>query len=525
MRFVFLLLFHFSLIIASAQSVNIPDFKIATTESQTFYSKPSLQARLNGVKEVQVYIPKSPTELEEFIYGNFCAYLQSLGLKVDKVYANFKTRNMHLDTVNGFGQIFDDDISNYLKYHNTLSAIIGYNYLVGTYISGITLKIAFVDYLNDYIWTIPDIELPTSGENLQKKFRNMITNSYYYNANFAFIPKSQTTNWNASILKNYILSNYNSPLEGIYQGDNYTIGVKKDNNKFYLIYLDGADNKEEWHEGDIKGELTNTASPSIFKANWYGKWKQEMTCTLTFSSIGLTTKFNDGTAENYIKIFPDVETTAKLYKKNAVSSGTGFFLSKDGYIITNYHCIEDAKSITISGVNGDTKTKFKAIIKEIDKQNDLAILKINDFKFKGLATIPYTFKFTTANVGEDCFVLGYPLINTMGTDIKLTNGIISAKTGYDGNIAQYQISAPVQPGNSGGPVFDKKGNIIGIVQAKHTLAENAGYAIKSSYIRNLVELVNVPIKLPQTNFLSGKSLPQQVALARKAVCMVIINEK
>ena len=111
----------------------------------------------------------------------------------------------------------------------------------------------------------------------------------------------------------------------------------------------------------------------------------------------------------------------------------------------------------------------------------------------------------------------------MGKEIKLTNGIISSKTGFDGNIAQYQISAPVQPGNSGGPLFDKNGYVIGVVQAKHAEAENAGYAIKASYIRNLVELLPTEIKFPQANQLNGKALPIQVELASKFVCLIIVN--
>ena len=109
----------------------------------------------------------------------------------------------------------------------------------------------------------------------------------------------------------------------------------------------------------------------------------------------------------------------------------------------------------------------------------------------------------------------------MGEDIKLTNGIISSKSGFDGNIAQYQISAPVQPGNSGGPVFDKNGNLIGVVQAKHGAAENAGYAVKASYVRNLIDMLPNSITLTQTNMLSGKSLPQQVELASKCVVLII----
>ena len=236
--------------------------------------------------------------------------------------------------------------------------------------------------------------------------------------------------------------------------------------------------------------------------------------------------YYDGGGE-LIKTFPTASMYRAAYenqtKQNLISSGTGFFLSNNGYIITNYHVIENAKSIKVSGINDDNKSSYVARVEIADKQNDLAILKITDSSFKPITKIPYMFKFSTSNVGEDCFVLGYPLISSMGMDIKLTNGIISSKTGYDGNIAQYQISAPVQPGNSGGPLFDKQGNVIGIVQAKHKQAENAGYAIKASYIRNLVELLPIPITFPQTNQLANKTLPQQVQLASKAVCVIIVN--
>nr|WP_277266111.1 trypsin-like peptidase domain-containing protein [Prevotella corporis] len=85
---------------------------------------------------------------------------------------------------------------------------------------------------------------------------------------------------------------------------------------------------------------------------------------------------------------------------------------------------------------------------------------------------------------EDIFVLGYPLVQTMGEDVKLTTDVISSKTGFQGDVSQYQISAAIQPRNSGGPLFDSRGNLIGIVPAKHKGTENVGYAIKPQ-IRNL----------------------------------------
>lgn len=232
---------------------------------------------------------------------------------------------------------------------------------------------------------------------------------------------------------------------------------------------------------------------------------------------------------SFIKTYPttamylNAEKT-KEKERPAQVSGTGFFLSKDGYIITNHHVIENARTIKIIGVNDDYQSSYTAKVEMSDRQNDLAILKITDASFRPLANIPYTLKYTTSSVGEDCFVLGYPLISTMGMDIKLTNGIISSKTGFEGNIAEYQISAPIQPGNSGGPLFDKNGYVIGVVCAKHRDAENASYAIKASYIRNIVELLPTNITIPQTNLLVGKTLPKQVELASKAVCVIIVND-
>jgi S1-C subfamily serine protease len=127
-------------------------------------------------------------------------------------------------------------------------------------------------------------------------------------------------------------------------------------------------------------------------------------------------------------------------------------------------------------------------------------------------------------VGESVFVLGYPLTATMGTEIKLTNGIISAKTGFQGDITAYQISVPIQPGNSGAPLFDDQGNLIGIVNAKHLLAENAGYAIKVNYLKNLIELIDNPPVLPSLNNISSKSLPEKVKVLSNFVFIISINE-
>ena len=109
----------------------------------------------------------------------------------------------------------------------------------------------------------------------------------------------------------------------------------------------------------------------------------------------------------------------------------------------------------------------------------------------------------------------------MGNEIKLTNGIISSRSGYQGDISTYQMSAPVQPGNSGGPMFDDKGNVIGIVNAGIPGAENVGYAIKTSYLKNLVENVTSNNILPNNNQIESMSLPQKVAKVRDFVFFIM----
>ena len=92
--------------------------------------------------------------------------------------------------------------------------------------------------------------------------------------------------------------------------------------------------------------------------------------------------------------------------------------------------------------------------------------------------------------------------DVLGEEIKLTDGLISSKTGYQGDITTYQISAPIQPGNSGGPLFNKRGELVGITNAGVPDAQNVGYAIKISYLKNLVDVAPETVALPTYNAIS-----------------------
>ncbi len=149
-------------------------------------------------------------------------------------------------------------------------------------------------------------------------------------------------------------------------------------------------------------------------------------------------------------------------------------------VATNFHVIDNAKRIYIT--NETIRDTIPASIVASNKEKDIAIISIGT---RNLPHHKYMITQEQQKVGTNIFVLGYPLTSTMGNEIKATSGIVSSQSGYKGDHNLYQISAPIQPGNSGGPVFDFSGNVIGIVCAHHTQAENVGYAIKGKYLMEL----------------------------------------
>lgn len=192
------------------------------------------------------------------------------------------------------------------------------------------------------------------------------------------------------------------------------------------------------------------------------------------------------------------------------ASGSGFFVDSRGYIATNYHVIEGSRGIDVLVTkNGQTYTySAKCIV--YDKANDLAIIKITDSNFLGLADIPYTLNYSIKDVGTKVFSMGYPELSYLGDEIKVTDGIISSKTGYQGDVTTYQISAPIQHGSSGGPLFDESGNVVGITNAGIEALQNVGYAIKSAYLINLISASPETIHLPRANELSSVSLTEKI---------------
>ena len=206
------------------------------------------------------------------------------------------------------------------------------------------------------------------------------------------------------------------------------------------------------------------------------------------------------------EVQPNIPSTDWLW------SGTGFFISEKGYIATNHHVVDGAKQMQVTfKQNGQTKT-YKAEVVVTDPTNDLAIIKIVDNSFVALPKIPYVFTAKTEDVGTEVFALGYPKTQKLGQEIKFTDGAISAKTGAQGDIRLYQISVPITHGNSGGPLFDKKGNLIGITSSGWDNEDNINYAIKSIYLKNLIDVMPETITLPNDASIVGKSMVDKIKI-------------
>jgi serine protease Do len=201
-------------------------------------------------------------------------------------------------------------------------------------------------------------------------------------------------------------------------------------------------------------------------------------------------------------------------KLEANFRATGFLLDGNGYIITNAHVVSDARNIIVENKKGE---QFFAKALYVNKITDLAILKISDTSFKKVINLPYTFPKSSTELGEHIFTLGYPR-----EEIVYGEGYLSAKSGYFGDTTSYQISISVNPGNSGGPVINKNGEIIGIISSKETNADGVVFAIKSKNIYNALKDLkgDEPIKLPSVNSLKGLDRVQQIQKLEDFVYMV-----
>ena len=258
-----------------------------------------------------------------------------------------------------------------------------------------------------------------------------------------------------------------------------------------------------YYEGELEGNIPNGQGTYVFEDNskYSGEFKDGK-----FNGYGKRTSPDGGVIEGIFKdddyVGPLNNSSKSIEYANTddgqlmeVGSGSGFVISNNGHIITNNHVIDGCTEVEIRKDGGMLSTKVIAF----DPTNDLAILKA-EFTPEKVLLISHE----NPKLLEDIYVAGFPFGDNVSSTLKVTSGIVSSLTGLGNNFSNMQIDAALQPGNSGGPIINNKGLVIGvavakldalaILEASGSIPENTNFGIKSNVVMSFLESnrINTP---------------------------------
>ncbi|MBN9380876.1 MAG: trypsin-like peptidase domain-containing protein [Chitinophagaceae bacterium] len=224
-----------------------------------------------------------------------------------------------------------------------------------------------------------------------------------------------------------------------------------------------------------------------------------------------------------IKVDSNNTVIAELPRITFTTGATGFLIDTKGYMVTNAHVVKGAGRIEVQNSLGE----YKARLVYINDTTDLAVLKIEDSTFKAPA-IPYGISRTGMELGEEIFTLGYPR-----NEIVYGKGYMSAKTGYNGDTLACQITVPANPGNSGTPVLNKDGDVVGIIRGSQHDLQGFVFAIRSKNIFQALTAMKsdstllksdstlIHLRVPLTS--SVKGLDRQLQIRKIQDCIFIVK--
>jgi len=217
-------------------------------------------------------------------------------------------------------------------------------------------------------------------------------------------------------IRNYFEDNGSDGIEGIWEvaGEtNYRLTIIKDDYKFKAYNLD---RNGLYLPGDYKASFEEASAEGIFTINWLMGNKKTSEKTVGISKSSSLIEFSlDKSQLIMYKVYPKSNNNRSKKNGEWAGNGSGIIISKSGYIITNHHVIDDADDIEVEFILDDEVQKFNAEIVQVDKVNDLAIIKIHDMNFDGVNTLPYNFKTRSSDVGTKVYAFGYPMaLSIMG---------------------------------------------------------------------------------------------------------------
>ncbi len=258
--------------------------------------------------------------------------------------------------------------------------------------------------------------------------------------------------------------------------------------------------------GEVKIALNKTAAEGVYSGTYVvqtgGAWGTQTHTATNF----MTTQANMMQASvpavgalTLVKVSDSPGKPAGKGPAKGIATGTGFFVTPS-VIITNHHVIADAKKVEVTYLNEYT---LSAKVLSKDAKNDIAVLEVTGLESKVIPLPMGTAK--SVKEGERVYTIGFPMSSVLGTNHKISEGIINSLTGMHDDPTRFQISIPIQHGNSGGPLITNDGRVIGITSASLNTAyfiqktgsapQNVNFAVKADYILPIVDLSGAKVQL------------------------------
>ena len=323
-------------------------------------------------------------------------------------------------------------------------------------------------------------------------------------------------------------------------GDKYVgeFKEKKPHGAGTFIFANGENYAGEFRDGMKHGQGATTLPGGSY---YVAEWKHDKVTKIILSQPSSETKKTIKMLREKVDQLQKVRRHKTKPSRKKEGTGSGFFISKEGHIITNQHVIEDCKKIT---VGDNSNNQVAADVLEIEESNDLALLKISLLGKKSIEKKSLVYKLSNivapfaddglmrsedVKLGEEVMVAGFPYGYEYSDVIKVTGGMVSADRGLDDDRGQFQMDAAVQSGSSGGPVYDMKGNIVGVVVSqldkfniikdRDNIPENYNFGIKASIVKKFLSASGLPTKSSSRS----KTMPRTeiAAIARSQTVMVM----
>ena len=328
------------------------------------------------------------------------------------------------------------------------------------------------------------------------------------------------------------------PIEGVWstvsggkQDSVYKLGIIRTpsapTRSFTVFVLES--NLPWWRIGDIKARFQGTASPDVFTADFLMGDKSSRRMSFA-SKQGVLLESITGADEPivFVKNYPSgsaapaTPSTPREGTPGLTATGTGFVVGQN-LVATNFHVTQAGKRFEFVTEQAGT---FPLEVVAEDRANDLALLRLlpaSDGRYPSFRALPIAD--ASGRLGDSVYTIGYPLSTILGDSQRVTDGSISALAGIKSDPRFYQVSIPTQPGNSGGPVINQHGAVVGILtaqlnalavmQASGTVAQNVNFAVKIQYLQPLI-----PAERKAKAYLvttPGADRSDQIAILQKSV--------